>query len=311
MSYKNHRVYIAGHKGMVGSALLHELEENGFNNLIVQTRLELDLTDKVQVSNFFRKSKPQIVILCAAKVGGIQANINEPATFLYENLQIQNNVMKSSSDNNIEKFIFMGSSCVYPKHSPQPIKEEYLLAGHLEPTNEGYAIAKIAGIKLLENLGKQNGLSGISLMPCNLYGPNDSFDPINSHVLSALIRKFVDAVDKDEKMVTLWGTGQARREFLHVSDLARAVLLILNQEIRNSVVNVGSGVDISISDLAKLIAKKTEYQGDINWDHSRPDGMLRKCLDTSKISDLGFVQKISLSDGVEEMIQLYKKIKVL
>ena len=288
---------------MVGSALLSLMQEHKYNNLITKNKADLNLSDTAQVTKFFHEFRPQVVILCAAKVGGIQANINQPATFLYENIQIQNNVMMSSSEIGVEKFVFLGSSCVYPKHSEQPIKEDYLLTGPLEPTNEGYAIAKIAGIKLLESLNKQYGLNGVSIMPCNLYGPNDSFDPIHSHVLSALVKKFIDAVDRNQNEITLWGTGQAKREFLHVRDLAEAILLILNKGISNSVINIGAGVDLTINELATLIARKTKYQGKINWDNSRPDGMLRKCLDISKITEIGFKQMITLEKGIEDMIR--------
>lgn len=296
---------------MVGSSVFKYLTSEGYSNLIYATRSEVDLTNENQVDYFFKSELPEVVILCAAKVGGIQANINNPVSFLLDNIKIQNNIMSASLKYCTKKFIFLGSSCIYPKESPQPMKEEYLLTGQLEPTNEGYALAKIVGIKLLQSFKKQYGFKSISLMPCNLYGPNDSFDPVNSHVLSALVKKFVDAKEDNLKEVILWGTGIARREFLHVNDLSRAIKFLLENFDEFDPLNVGSGFDISIRELADLISKKVGYRGIINWDDSKPDGMLRKCLDVSELNKLGFYPQIPLSSGIDEMINLYKKLKLV
>ncbi len=292
----------------MGSATLRLIQRLGFTNLLTAGRKELDLTNQSEVTKFFKREKPEIVILCAARVGGIQANIDNPAAFLLDNLQIQNNVISASFMNKVNKFLFLGSSCIYPKVCPQPMKEEYLLTGKLEPTNEGYAIAKIAGIKLLEGLKKQYGFNSISLMPCNLYGPNDSFDLNHSHVLSALVKRFVDAEAANDPSVTLWGTGEARREFMHVDDMARAILFMLENN-DTQLINIGTGVDMSIKELAEIIAASTGYDGKILWDDSRPDGMLKKCLDVSRMEALGFRPKISLKVGIEQMISIYRGLK--
>jgi GDP-L-fucose synthase len=239
-------------------------------------------------------------------VGGIQANIENPATFLLDNLQMQNNVIKNSLIHKVKKFVFLGSSCIYPKDCPQPMREEYLLTGKLEPTNEGYALAKIAGIKLLQYYKTQYGFNGISLIPCNLYGPNDSFDLKNSHVLSALVKKFIDALDRNDDSITLWGTGNARREFMHVDDLAKAISFMLENYNEKGSINIGTGYDISIFDLSKSIADKLGYKGEIIWDKSKPDGMLRKCMNIRHMEELGFRPKITLVDGIEQMINIYK-----
>lgn len=294
---------------MVGSATHRLLNQQGFENLLTAERERLDLTDPLAVSRYFEEHKPEVVILCAAKVGGIQANIDNPATFLLDNLQIQNNVMSASLKNNTKKFVFLGSSCIYPKDCPQPMKEEYLLTGKLEPTNEGYALAKIAGMKLLEGFSKQYGFNSISLMPCNLYGPNDSFDLKHSHVLSALVKRFVDAGEGNSPAVTLWGTGIARREFMHVDDMARAILFMLENYESSQFINVGTGVDISIKELAEMIAEMSGYTGEIRWDSSKPNGMLRKCMDVSRMAALGFKPEITLRAGVEQMIAIYKGLK--
>lgn len=294
---------------MVGSATLRLFQQQGFTNLLTAGSGELDLTDQLAVTQFFEREKPEVVILCAAKVGGIQANIENPATFLLDNLQIQNNVMSASLMNGVNNFLFLGSSCIYPKECPQPMKEEYLLTGKLEPTNEGYAIGKIAGIKLLEGLKKQYGFNSISLMPCNLYGPNDSFDLNHSHVLSALVRRFVDARAENAPSITLWGTGVARREFMHVDDMARAILFMLENYDDHRFINIGTGVDISIRELAEMIAALTGYAGEILWDNSKPDGMLKKCMDVSRMEALGFRPEISLQAGVEQMIDIYRRLK--
>lgn len=306
---KEKKIYIAGHGGMVGSATLRLLQKNNFSNLLYKTSKELNLTNQAAVHAFFEQEKPQIVILAAAKVGGIQANIDNPATFLIDNLQIQNNICEAALKNNTEKLVFLGSSCIYPKECPQPMKEDYLLTGKLEPTNEGYAIAKIAGIKLLEGYYKQYGFNSISLMPCNLYGPNDSFDLKHSHVLSALVKRFTDAADNNDAEITLWGTGIARREFLHVDDVARAILFMMENYNSNQFINIGCGTDVSIKELAETIAQKTGFKGKMNWDSSKPDGMLRKCMDVSRMKALGFEPSISLQQGIEEMIQIYKNLK--
>jgi GDP-L-fucose synthase len=294
---------------MVGSATLRLFQQQGFTNLLTAGSGELDLTDQLAVTQFFEREKPEVVILCAAKVGGIQANIENPATFLLDNLQIQNNVMSASLRNGVNNFLFLGSSCIYPKECLQPMKEEYLLTGKLEPTNEGYAIGKIAGIKLLEGLKKQYGFNSISLMPCNLYGPNDSFDLNHSHVLSALVRRFVDAKAENAPSITLWGTGVARREFMHVDDMARAILFMLENYDDHRFINIGTGVDISIRELAEMIASLTGYAGEILWDNSKPDGMLKKCMDVSRMEALGFRPEISLQAGVEQMIDIYRRLK--
>jgi GDP-L-fucose synthase len=306
---KEKKIYIAGHGGMVGSATVRLLQKNNFSNLVYKTSKELNLTNQAAVHAFFEQEKPEIVILAAAKVGGIQANIDNPATFLIDNLQIQNNICEAALKNNTEKLVFLGSSCIYPKECPQPMKEDYLLTGKLEPTNEGYAIAKIAGIKLLEGYYKQYGFNSISLMPCNLYGPNDSFDLKHSHVLSALVKRFTDAADNKDADITLWGTGIARREFLHVDDVARAILFMMENYNSNQFINIGCGTDVSIKELAETIAQKTGFKGTINWDSSKPDGMLRKCMDVSRMKALGFEPSISLQQGIEEMIQIYKNLK--
>jgi GDP-L-fucose synthase len=306
---KNKKIYIAGHNGMVGSATLKLLQQNNFTNLVYKSSKELNLTNQAAVHAFFEKEKPQLIILAAAKVGGIQANIDNPATFLIDNLQIQNNIFEAALANKAEKLVFLGSSCIYPKECPQPMKEEYLLTGKLEPTNEGYAIAKIAGIKLLEGYYKQYGFNSISLMPCNLYGPNDSFDLRHSHVLSALVKRFTDAADNNDADITLWGSGIARREFMHVTDVARATLFMMENYNSPEFINVGCGTDVSIKELAEMIAAKTGFKGTLKWDTTKPDGMLRKCMDVSRMKTLGFEPLISLEQGIEEMIQIYKSIK--
>jgi GDP-L-fucose synthase len=306
---KNKKIYIAGHGGMVGSATLRLLQQNGFTNLVYKTSKELNLTNQAAVHAFFETEKPEVVILAAAKVGGIQANIDNPATFLIDNLQIQNNICEAALKNHAEKLVFLGSSCIYPKECPQPMKEEYLLTGKLEPTNEGYAIAKIAGIKLLEGYYKQYGFNSISLMPCNLYGPNDSFDLKHSHVLSALVKRFTDATDNNDAEITLWGTGIARREFMHVDDVARAILFMMENYNSPEFINIGCGTDVSIKELAETIAEKTGFKGVIKWDSTKPDGMLKKCMDVSRMKALGFEPSIALTQGIEQMISIYKNLK--
>ncbi|TAF63092.1 MAG: GDP-L-fucose synthase [Cytophagales bacterium] len=304
---KNARIYIAGHTGMVGSAIKRLLEKEGYNNLIYATSKELDLTNEIAVKLFFEKNKPEYVILAAAKVGGIQANIDNPAIFLRDNLAIQNNVIHQAYLHNVEKLVFLGSSCIYPKECPQPMKEEQLLTGKLEPTNEGYALAKIAGLKMCQYYYKQYGFKSISLMPCNLYGENDSFDLAHSHVLSALVKKITDAKEQDLPTVTLWGSGIARREFMNVKDCAEAILFMLkNYHIYDNFINIGWGEDVSIKELAEMIKHKTGFMGEIHWDTSKPNGMLRKCMDINQMKEIGFQPKITLSEGIDEMIHLYK-----
>ncbi len=308
MSLEPHsRIYISGHNGMVGSATLRLLQKQGYENLITASSGELDLTDQMRVEHFFAREKPEIVLLCAAKVGGIQANIENPATFLLDNLRIQNNVMDASLRHGVRNLVFLGSSCIYPRECPQPMREDYLLSGKLEPTNEGYAIAKIAGIKLLEGMRTQYGFNSVSLMPCNLYGPNDSFDLKHSHVLSALVKRFMDAKAAAAPSITLWGTGVARREFMHVDDMARAIVFMLDHYNERQFINIGTGVDISIRELAQMIAELTGYTGEMHWDSSKPDGMLKKCMDVSRMRALGFEPEISLRTGVEQMIAIYQE----
>lgn len=301
-------IFIAGHKGMVGSAIVRLLRKRGYENLILKSRRELDLRDTVAVKEFFDTARPQIVILAAARVGGIQANMDHSAEFLYENLMIQNNVIHHSHLHHVEKFCFLGSSCIYPRECAQPMKEEYLLCGPLEPTNEGYALAKISGLKMVELYRKQYGFPGMSLMPCNLYGTNDSFDPENSHVLSALVKKMVDAAEVDVPGVSVWGSGKAKREFMHVDDAAEAILFFLEKEVSSNLINIGWGEDISIKELAEKIAKLAGYKGVLNWDTSRPDGMLRKCMDVSRMKGYGYFPKITLDAGIQQTIEEYRKL---
>lgn len=303
------KIFLAGHTGLVGSSILRNLEKNGYSNFVFAPQSQIDLTNQKAVQDFFRKEKPEIVILAAARVGGINANIQYPADFLYENLMIQNNIIHQSSENKVEKLLFLGSSCIYPKECPQPMKEEYLLSGKLEPTNEGYALAKISGLKMCEYYKKQYGLNSISLMPCNIYGPNDSFNLQHSHVLSALVKKYVDAADDNSESVTNWGSGIARREFLHVDDLAEAVLYMLKNYDSGDFINIGSGSDISIKELAGIISEKAGYKGETLWDLSKPDGMLKKCLDITKMLQLGFKPGISLNRGIDQMLEIYIKQK--
>ncbi len=301
------KIYIAGHRGMVGSAIWRALEKNGATNLVGQSFEELDLRDQAQVEDFFATSKPTYVVLAAARVGGIHANMSAPADFLYDNLAIQNNIFASSLKHGVQKLLFLGTSCIYPRDCPQPMKEEYLLTGPLEPTNEGYALAKITGLKLAEYLYKQHGFKTVCPMPPNLYGPNDNFDPKNSHVMAALVRKFVTAKDSRQDVETMWGTGSARREFMHVDDIARIVVeLFMTRDIPD-IINIGTGVDYSIKELAETVAKLVGYTGPVNWDPSKPDGMPRKCLDVSKMKELGITTTISLEQGLLGMIEAYRR----
>lgn len=306
---KNSKIYIAGHRGLVGSAIKRNLEKRGFVNLIFKTHQELDLTNQSAVANFFQKEKPKYIFLAAAKVGGILANNTYPAEFIYENLQIQNNIIHQSYLNKVKKLLFLGSSCIYPKFAPQPIKEKYLLTGLLEPTNEPYALAKIAGIKMCKYYNKQYGTNFISVMPTNLYGPNDNFNLNTSHVLPALIRKFYEAKINNKKEVILWGTGKPKREFLYVDDLANACIFLIKNYNATDIgefVNIGTGEDISIKELAKIIKNIAKYKGKIVWDKSKPDGTPRKILDVSHLHNLGWKHKIKLEQGVKKAYEWYK-----
>ena len=303
------RIYISGHRGLVGSAILRKLRKRGYRDIVCVGHEQLDLTKQDQVKQFFDEEQPEYVFLAAARVGGIQANVEHPAEFLYENLAIQNNVIHQSYLHAVKKICFLGSSCIYPRACPQPMKEEYLLSGLLEPTNEGYAIAKIAGLKLIQFYRKQYGFSGISVMPCNLYGTNDSFDPANSHVLSALVKKCVDAVDDEMESITIWGSGKARREFMHVDDAAELITILMEKYDSPEIINIGCGEDISIKRLAILIAEKAGFQGNLIWDKSRPDGMPRKCMDVSRMKALGYSPVITLEEGIEKTIAEYRELK--
>lgn len=300
MITKSSKIYIAGHRGMVGSACWRALEASGYLNLIGRTSKELDLRSQVAVRDFITKEKPEVIINAAAKVGGILANDTYPYEFLLDNMLIQNNLISSAHQNNIQKFIFLGSSCIYPKLAPQPLKEEYLLTDSLEPTNEWYAIAKISGIKLIEALRKEYGRDYVSLMPTNLYGPNDNFDLKSSHVFPAMIRKFHDAKENNHTAVDLWGTGSPMREFLHVKDLGQAVLFAMENKLEEHLYNVGTGVDLTIKELAELIQSHVGHKGKINWDLSKPDGTPRKLMDISKLESLGWKSTISLTEGIDE-----------
>ena len=304
---KTSRIFIAGHNGMVGSAILRILKRKGFENLIYLSSKDLDLRNQTAVQDFFSKEQPEYVFLAAAKVGGIHANNTYKADFIYDNLAIELNVIHSSWKSNVKKLLFLGSSCIYPKMAPQPIKEEYMLSGYLEETNESYAIAKIAGIKLCEAFRFQYGCNFISAMPTNLYGPNDNYDLENSHVLPALIRKFHEAALRNENSVTVWGSGNPKREFLHVDDLAEACLMMMETYDGKDFLNIGYGDDISISDLASLIKEITGFKGSIVFDISKPDGTVRKLMDSSKIRQVGWKPKIDLKDGITETYQQYRR----
>lgn len=302
---KNQKIYIAGHKGLVGSVVVRKLKKDGYANLLVKTRDELDLLDKNAVKDFFTTEKPEYVIDCAAKVGGIKANMTYPAEFLYENLQIQNNIIWCAKEAAVRKFVFLGSSCIYPRDSPQPMKEEYLMTGRPEPTNEAYAYAKIAGMKLCEYIYDEFGLEFVSCMPTNIYGENDNFNLETSHVIPSLIRRIHEAKVNNIPTVTIWGTGISRREFLHVDDLADAIVwLLFNYEDKNFV-NIGTGEDISIKELAVKIKKLIGYKGDLVFDATKPDGMPKKLLDVSRIKKHGWASKIGFDDGLARTYDWY------
>ena len=307
---KEAKIFVAGHRGMVGSAMVRRLERAGFNNMITRTSSQLNLTNQAAVADFFASEKPEYVVLAAAKVGGIMANNTYRGQFIYENLMIQNNVIHQSYVNGVKKLLFLGSSCIYPKMAPQPLKEDYLLTGTLEHTNEPYAVAKIAGIKMCEAYRTQYGCNFISAMPTNLYGPNDNYDLHNSHVLPALIRKFHTAKVNQDKSVVIWGTGTPRREFLHVDDLADACYYLLEHYDGEQLVNVGSGVDVTIFELANLVKQIVGFNGEIELDPSKPDGTPRKLMDVSKLEKVGWKYKISLEEGISSVYKevLEKKI---
>ncbi len=305
---KNSKIYIAGHRGLTGSALLRRLKQDGYNNFLLKTHKELDLTNQALVDKFFLENRPDYVFLAAAKVGGILANSSLPADFIYQNLVIETNIIHSAYKYGVKKLLFLGSSCIYPKLAPQPLKEEYLLSGYLEPTNDAYAIAKIAGIKMCNAYNFQYKTNFISVMPTNLYGPNDNFDLESSHVVPALIRKFVEATQPGSKTVTVWGTGNARREFLHSDDFADACLFLIknhNADELSPFINIGTGTDLAIRELAFMIADICGFKGEIVFDTSKPDGTPQKLLDVSRLERLGWKSKISLYDGLRSTIKWY------
>jgi len=310
---KDSKIYVAGHNGMVGSAIVRKLREEGYDNLLLRSHNELDLLDQQATFDFFKQEKPDYVVLAAAKVGGIMANDTYRAQFIYENLQIQNNVIHAAYENDTEKLIFLGSSCIYPKHAPQPMKEEHLLSGKLEDTNEPYAIAKIAGIKTCENYYRQYGSNFFSIMPANLYGPNDNFDLKTSHVLPALIRKFHEGKIENEDEVTIWGTGKPEREFMHVDDLASACFFLMEEIDAGDIyeqdiphINIGTGKDLTINELANLISDIVGFKGEIVHDKTKPDGTPKKLLDVSRLNSLGWQAQIPLKEGIEQTYEWFK-----
>lgn len=309
MMSKNSKIFIAGRNGLVGSSIEKKFKEKGYHNIIGLSSKELDLKNQIAVQEYFKLEKPQYVVLAAAKVGGIRANIEHPAEFLYDNLMIQNNIIDSAYKSGVKKLLFLGSSCIYPRLSPQPMKEDYLLDGKLEPTNEGYAIAKIAGLKLCEMYNKQYGTEFISVMPCNIYGIGDNFDPNNSHVVAGLIRKFHEAKVNNSPFVDVWGTGGARRELLFNEDLAEACVYLFENYSGNDFLNIGVGEDVSIKELAYLVKDIIGYTGDIKFDISKPDGMPQKLLDVEKIHSLGWKHKVSLKDGIKRTYEWFLNIK--
>lgn len=299
------KIFVAGHKGLVGSAIIRNLHSKGYQNIVTRTRQELDLMDKAEVERFFYQEKPSVVIDAAAKVGGIHANDSYPAEFIYDNLSIQNNLIDGAYRAGVQKFVFLGSSCIYPKMAAQPLKEECLLTGDLEPTNEWYAIAKIAGIKMCQAYRKQYGFDAISLMPTNLYGPGDNFDLQNSHVLPALIRKFHEAKINKDSTVTIWGTGTPKREFLYVDDMADACVFLLENYSDAQIVNVGTGKDVSIKALAQLIQSLVGFKGELIFDASKPDGTPRKLLDVSKLQNQDWIAKTDLATGIQQTYEWF------
>ncbi|MCK9351795.1 MAG: GDP-L-fucose synthase [Candidatus Pacebacteria bacterium] len=304
---KDSKIFVAGHRGLVGSAIVRDLAKKGYKNLLLKTHKELDLLDQNSVAKFFAAEKPEYVFLAAAKVGGIVANNTYPAEFIYQNLTIETNIIESSRKSGVKKLLFLGSSCIYPRMAPQPIKEEYLLTGELEPTNKAYAIAKIAGIVMCESYNKQYGTNFISVMPTNLYGINDNFDLQNSHVLPAMLRKFHEAKISGTKEVILWGSGKPKREFLYVDDLADACVFLMNKYDGKEIVNIGTGVDVSIKELAELVQKTVGFKGKIIWDKTKPDGTPRKWLDVTKLHDLGWKHKVVLEKGLKISYSWFKE----
>lgn len=302
---KTDKIYVAGHRGLVGSAIVRKLQEQGYTNIITRTSQQLNLTSQQAVNDFFASEKPDYVFLSAAKVGGIHANDTYPADFIRENLQIQTNVIDAAYRNKARKLLFLGSSCIYPKFAPQPMKEEHLLTGELEPTNEWYAIAKIAGIRMCQAYHKQYGFNAISLMPTNLYGPGDNFNLANSHVLPALIRKFHDAKEQNKPEVEVWGTGTPRREFLHVDDLADASVYLMNHYDSPEIINVGVGNDVTIKELAEIVKDVVGFAGKLTFNTTKPDGTPRKLLDVSKLHNAGWVSKIHLKEGIDGTYKWY------
>jgi GDP-L-fucose synthase len=295
---KSEKIFVAGHRGLVGSALIRQLQREGFDNLLTRDRAGLDLRRERAVDSFFAEEKPALVVFAAAKVGGIKANNDLPVEFLLDNLQIQNNVIRAAHEAGVRKLLFLGSSCIYPKHAPQPIPESALLTGPLEPTNEAYAVAKIAGIKLCQAYAREYGDNFISAMPTNLFGPNDNFDLLSSHVLPALLRKAHEAKKRGDRELVVWGSGNPRREFLHVDDLASACVFLLRKYDSAEIINVGCGEDVSIRELAELICDVVGFEGELSWDTSKPDGTPRKLLDVSKLHDLGWRHGIGLREGI-------------
>jgi GDP-L-fucose synthase len=306
MMNKSDKIFVAGHRGMVGSAIVRWLESEGFNNLLTRERSELDLANESSVAKFFAQERPTIVIVAAAKVGGIKANDDFPVEFLLENLQIQNNVVRSAYESGVRKLLFLGSSCIYPKFAPQPIPETALLSGPLEPTNEAYAIAKIAGVRLCQAFSREYGANFISAMPTNVYGPHDNFDLETSHVLAALLRKAHEAKMRNDQKLVVWGTGKPRREFLHVDDLASACLLLLEKYDSPEIINVGCGEDISIRELAELICDVVGFEGELAWDATKPDGTPRKLLDVTRLCALGWKPAIPLRDGIARTYEWFR-----
>ena len=305
------RIFIAGHQGMVGSSIVRTLKGNNFKNLLLASRKDLDLRNFKDVEKWFKNNYPDVVIICAAKVGGILANSNYPADFLLENLKIQNNIIEISWKENVKRLLFLGSSCIYPKFSKQPISENDLLTGALEPTNEPYAIAKISGLKLCQTLRKQYGFDAFSVMPTNLYGPGDNYHKLNSHVIPAFIRRFCEASDNNEKIVRCWGTGKPLREFLHVDDLSKACLFLLQKwnpkQPEFSYINIGSGNNISIKEVANIISHYSGFDGEIFWDYNKPDGTPAKKLDLTKINELGWKPSIEFKEGIKDTVSLFRK----
>lgn len=306
---KDAKIYVAGHNGLVGSAMLRELNKNNYTNIITRDFLSLDLRSQDKVEEFFKNEKPEYVFLAAAKVGGILANDTYPADFIRDNLMIETNIIDSAYKNGVKKLLFLGSSCVYPKDCTQPIKEEYLLTGSLEVTNKAYALAKIAGIVMCQSYAKQYGANFISVMPTNLYGENDNFDITSSHVLPAMIRKFDDAKESGEGNVVLWGSGNPMREFLYVDDLANACVYLMNKYNESEIINIGTGIDVSIKELASIVKDVVGYEGGVTWDSTKPDGTMRKQLDVSKINNLGWKHSTDLRDGVKKVYDWYKNNK--